>query len=278
MPARDPAPDDTLLHAHVKSLLERLRLRGLEESLDEILAWARKERPSAIALLERALAVDADRTQQRAVERRLLASGLPDRPTLETFDWDFQPSLDKALVLQLAELDFLRSHEDLVLTGNSGTGKSHIVKAIAVRAALAGYRVLYRRFRTLMDELYAALADGSYDATLARLARFDLLLIDDVGLGHVRRSPEEPTCAHMLFALMDQRVGKTSTAITSNILLSAWGPYLGDAALTMAILDRVIHHATRIEIDGPSYRDRESQALNQSRRAAARARAGANKT
>ena len=166
----------------------------------------------------------------------------------------------------------------LVFTGTSGTGKSHLVKAIAARAAVAGHRVCYRRFRDLMDQLYAALADGSYDAALARFARFDLLVIDDVGLGRVRRSPDEPTCAHMLFALLDQRVGKTSTAVTSNIALSAWGPYLGDAALTMAILDRVVHHAIRIEIDGPSYRDRESQALNQSRRAAARAKATTDKS
>ena len=278
MSARESGPDETALYQRVAALLKRLRLHGLHDTLDVILAWARKERPSSLALLERALAGDADRTHQAAVERRLLASGLPDRPGLEIFDWDFQPGLDKALLLQLAELDFVRAREDLVFTGTSGTGKSHLVKAIAARAAVAGHRVCYRRFRDLMDQLYAALADGSYDAALARFARFDLLVIDDVGLGRVRRSPDEPTCAHMLFALLDQRVGKTSTAVTSNIALSAWGPYLGDAALTMAILDRVVHHAIRIEIDGPSYRDRESQALNQSRRAAARAKATADKS
>ena len=266
MPARDPGPEDTALHQHVIQLLGRLRLSGLAAGLDDLLAWARKERPAPLALLERALAIDADRCHQRAVERRLDLSGLPDRPTLETFDWDFQPSMDKPLLLQLADLDFLRAKEDLVFTGTSGTGKSHVVKALAVRAAVAGHRVCYRLFRDLMDQLYAALADGSYDAALARFARFDRLVIDDVGLGRVHRSPDEPTCAHMLFALLDQRVGKVSTAVTSNIALSAWGPYLSDAALTMAILDRIVHHATRLHVDGPSYRDRESEALNSSQR------------
>lgn len=269
---RDNPPDETVLLARLRSLLQRLGLRALGDSLDEIFSWARKERPSAAALLERALAADAAEIHQRAIERRLRSSGLPDRPTLETFDWAFQPSLDKALVLQLAELDFIAAHEDLVLTGTAGTGKSHLVKAIACRAAASGHRVLYRRFRDLMDQLYAALADGSYDAALGRIARFDLLVIDDVGLGRVRHSPDEPTSAQMLFALLDLRVGRTSTIVTSNIKLGAWGHYLGDAALTMAILDRMVHHATRIEIDGPSYRDRQSQALNQSRRDAARAR------
>ena len=268
-------PDATALEARVKSALARLRLTTLAASLDELLAWVRKERPPALAILDRALSPDAERVVARAIERRLDGSDLPDRPSLETFDWDFQPTLDKALVLQLADLDFLRAHEDIVLTGTSGTGKSHLAKAIAVRAAVAGHRVIYRRFGDLMDQLYAALADDSYDAALARFLRFDLLVIDDVGLGRVRRSQDEPTSAQMLFALVDQRVGRASTAVTSNIKLSAWGQYLGDPSLTMAILDRMVHHATRIEIDGPSYRDKVSQSLNQSRRASARSRKSA---
>jgi DNA replication protein DnaC len=266
---KQPQPEgETDLEARVKSTLARLRLTTLEGSLDELLAWARKERPSPLALIARALGPDAERTVARAIDRRLDGSGLPDRPSLETFDWDFQPGLDKALVLQLADLDFLRTHEDIVLTGTSGTGKSHIAKAIAVRAAVAGHRVIYRRFSQLQDEL----ADNTYDALLARFLRFHLLVVDDVGLGRVRRSSDEPTSAQMLFALVDQRVGRASTVVTSNIKLSAWGQYLGDPALTMAILDRMVHHATRIEIDGPSYRDKVSQSLNQSRRVAARSR------
>jgi DNA replication protein DnaC len=256
----------------VRRHLEILRLSTLRGSLAEILAWARKERPAALALIERALAADAERTLTRTIDRRLDDSGLPDRPTLETFDFLFQPVLDKALILQLAELDFVRAHEDLVLTGNAGTGKSHIVKALAVRACAQGFRVRYRRFHALMDDLYAGLADNTYDRRLRRYARVPLLVIDDVGLGRVRRSADEPTAAQMLFTLIDQRVGRTSTALTSNIKLSSWGAYLGDAALTMAILDRMIHRATRIEIEGPSWRDKESQELNEKRRTEARKR------
>jgi DNA replication protein DnaC len=265
MPSRPPDTEGTL-EARVKRFLEILEMPALGEALSEILAWARKERPAPIALLDRALALDADRTQTRRIESRLVQSRLPDRPTLETFDFAFQPTLDRALVMQLAELDFVRNHEDLVLVGNSGTGKSHIVKSIAVRAAVAGIPVAYRRFHALMDELYAALADNTYDVRLRRYSRVPLLVIDDVGLGRVRRSKDEPTAAQMLFTLVDQRVGRTSTILTSNIKLSAWGAYLGDPALTMAILDRMIHRATRIEIDGPSWRDKESQELNARRR------------
>lgn len=260
------------LEARVRKQLETLRLPCLTKSLDDVLAWARKERPAALSLLEGALAADAEHTQTRLIEHRLKDSGLPDRPTLETFDFDFQKSIDKALVLQLAELDFIRAHEDVVLTGNSGTGKSHIVKSLAVRACAAGIKVLYRRFHVLMDDLYAGLADNTYDNRLRRYSRVPVLVIDDVGLGRIRRSDNEPTAAQMLFTLVDQRVGRASTLMTSNIKLSVWGSYLGDAALTMAILDRMIQRATRMEVEGPSWRDKESKELNERRRADAHKR------
>lgn len=269
-----PPPDDTTREARLRRALTILRLPSLATALPELLAWTRQSRPTPLELLDRALGPDAERTLTRAIDRRLVDSGLPDRPTLETFQFEFQPGLDKALVMQLGELDFLAAHEDVVLTGKSGTGKSHLVKALAVRACVAGARVLYRQFRVLMDDLYAGLADDTYERRLRRYARVPFLVVDDVGLGRVRRSPDEPSAAHMLFTLVDQRVGRASTALTSNINLSAWGGYLGDAALTMAILDRMIHHATRIDIDGPSWRDKESQELNQRKRAAARKRKG----
>lgn len=265
-------PTEVALEARVRQQLEILRLPCLGKSLDEILAWTRKERPAALSLIERVLAADAEHMQTRLIEHRLKDSGLPDRPTLETFDFDFQPSIDKALVLQLAELDFIAAHEDVVLTGNSGTGKSHVVKSLAVRACGAGIKVLYRRFHVLMDDLYAGLADNTYDKRLRRYGRVPVLVIDDVGLGRIRRSENEPTAAQMLFTLVDQRVGRASTMMTSNIKLSAWGSYLGDAALTMAILDRMIQRATRMEVEGPSWRDKESKELNERRRADAHKR------
>jgi len=257
---------EAALDARLRKHLAVLGLSCLDQSLDEILAWARKERPAAGRLIERALAADAEHVQIRTIEGRLKSSGLPDRPTLETFDFDFQPAIDKALVMQLAELDFIRAHEDVVLTGSAGTGKSHIVKSIAVRACGAGTKVFYRRFHVLMDDLYAGLADNTYDERLRRYSRVPVLIIDDVGLGRIRRSGNEPTAAQMLFTLVDHRVGRASTLMTSNIKLSDWGGYLGDAALTMAILDRMIQRATRMEIEGPSWRDKESKELNERRR------------
>jgi len=196
---------------------------------------------------------------ERRIERRVRNSGLLESKSLEAFEWNFQPSLDKALVMELARLDFVRRREDLVITGKSGTGKSHLLKAFGLRACEQGVRVKYARCVDLLDDLHAALADGTYAKRLKAWARPELLIIDDVGLGQLKKQGDEPTAAHTLYNLIDRRHTRASTAVTSNIKLSDWGRYLGDTTLTAAILDRLAMNAIRIDIDGPSYRQHVAQ-------------------
>jgi len=195
----------------------------------------------------------ADKLEKRIV-RRIESSGLVERKALEAFDWSFQPKLDKSLILELAGLDFVRRHDDLVITGKSGTGKSHILKAFGLRACEQGIPVRYARCVDLLDDLHADLADGSYARRLKAWARPAFLVIDDIGLGQVKKRDDEPTAAHTLYNLIDRRHARVSTAVSSNIALSDWGRFLGDATLTAAILDRLAMHAIRVDIDGPSYR------------------------
>lgn len=200
------------------------------------------------------LGAEVDQKREARIERRVHNSGLLERKTLEAFDWNFQPTIDKAQILELAGLAFVRRRDDLVITGKSGTGKSHILKCFALRACEMGVSVRFARCVDLLDDLHAGLADGTYPRRLKAWARPDLLVIDDVGLGQIRKREDEPTAAHALFNLLDRRHGKLSTAITSNIRLKEWGRYLGDPTITSAILDRLSMHAIRINIDGPSYR------------------------
>jgi len=115
-------------------------------------------------------------------------------------------------------------------------------------------RVRYARCVDLLDDLYAGLADGTYLTKMKRWTSPEFLVIDDVGLGQVKKRKDEPTAAHTLFDLLDRRHGKTSTAMSSNVNLSDWGRYLGDTTIAAAILDRVAMRAIRIDIEGPSYR------------------------
>ena len=250
----DKRSDDGLVVERLRRHLAFLGLTRTLEELDERLAWATRERPGATALLEHVLGVEAAHKLEQRIARRIDTSGLVERKALEAFDWDFQPSLDKALVLELARLDFVRRRDDLVITGKNGTGKSHLLKAFAVRACEQGIPMRYARCVDLLDDLHAGLADGTYARRLKGWARPEILIIDDVGLGQIKKRGDEPTAAHTLYNLVDRRHGRVSTAVTSNIALSDWGRYLGDATLTAAILDRLAMHAIRIDIDGPSYR------------------------
>lgn len=249
----DPPDADTV----IAQLRRALRILGLTHTLsvlDEHLSWAAHDKPATGVLLARIFGDEAAHKLQARIKRRVSQSGLPVQKTLEAFDWPFQPSLDKPLVLELARLDFVRRRDDLVLTGKSGTGKSHILQAIALRACNEQMRVRYARCVDMLDDLYAGLADGSYPRRLRAWASVDLLVIDDVGLGQVKKRDGEPTAAHTLYDLIDRRHTRASTAVSSNIELSAWGQYLGDVPLAVAVLDRLAMHAVRIDIDGPSYR------------------------
>lgn len=200
--------DDALVAERLRRHLEFLGLTLTLDKLDDRLAWATRERPGATALFEHVLGLEAAHKLEQRIARRVAVSGLVEQKTLESFDWSFQPELDKSLVLELARLDFVRQHEDLVITGKTGTGKSHILKAFGLRACQQGIALRYARCVDLRDDLHTGLADGSYERRLKAWARPALLIVDDVGLGQVKR-PDEPTAAHTLYNLIDRRHGRS---------------------------------------------------------------------
>ena len=238
--------------SRVRGLLDVLGMKDAASALDEVIPGEPARRVAALEAVERLLRVEADRRLERRIQRRIEASGLPELPTLEGFDFDFQPSLDRSLVIDLATLGWVERREDLVLIGESGTGKSHIAKALCVLACGRGIRVRYTTCADLLQRLHASLADRSLREVLKVYTRPELLLIDDLGYDPIEQ--EHAREAQLLYKVLDARHGKLSTIVTSNLDAEQWADYLGDHYLTVALLDRLLYHGTSIVIKGPSYR------------------------
>lgn len=227
--------------------------------LDEVIQAAEREGFDPLEVLVRLASAQLAFNREKATERRIKEARFPDRKTLDNFDWAFQPTLDRARVMALARLDFIRRHENVLLGGNAGTGKSHIGKAISLLACGAGFRVRFTTCEQMFRDLYAALCDHTLPARLKYYTLPDLLMIDD--LGFERIEIKQAGNANLLLKVVNARYEKRSTIITSNISLEKWGEYLGDAVTAMATLDRFVHHAALFNIEGPSWRDRECRQM-----------------
>lgn len=236
----------------VRELLERLSMQSALHALKEVMPKDSAKKTAVLKTLEAMLAIEAGDRTERRIKRRITESKLPEFPTFQSFDFDFQPSLDRDLVMDLATLNWVDRKEDLVLLGQSSTGKSHIGKALCMIACSQERRVRYTSCADMLKELFASLADGSLYRVLPKYTRPSLLMIDDLGYDPIEQ--EHAKDAQLLYKIIEARHGKVSTIITSNLPAEAWADHLGDHYLTVALLDRLLFHATAITIDGPSWR------------------------
>ncbi len=224
------------------------------EMLDAALSHAEQEGLSHLNFLELIVGELATRSRRRAVERRIRDAKFHEERNLENFDWTFNAAaIDRAQIEQLATGEFVRRGENLVIVGQSGVGKSHLLQALGKRLCEIGYRIRYTTSAELLQELRASLADQSLRRCLRTWSRFDLVIIDEFGFDGIERN-ECPEAANLLYKLIDARSGKRSTALGTNIDLDKWSDYLGDPPLVMALLDRVVYRVTALKICGKSYR------------------------
>ncbi|MDP6581820.1 MAG: IS21-like element helper ATPase IstB [Vicinamibacterales bacterium] len=244
----------------VRNLLDALRLRDALNVLDAALPDKGAKRVAALRFVQHLLREEVNRRTERRIDRRLRDARLPDRPTLETFDFDFQPTIDRDLVLELATLAWVDRREDLLLIGQSGVGKSHIGKALCLVACGQGRWVLYTTCADMLQDLYASLADDTLPHRLRRYTRPQLLMIDDLGYDPIEQ--EKAREAQLLYKVLEARHQNVSTIVASNLSVDLWPDYLGDRFLTVALLDRLLFHATTITIEGPSYRLAEHMKRN----------------
>ena len=230
--------------------LRQLRLSGMADVLVARLRQAQTERQAPLDLVATLVTDELVRRQDRLLARRRTQAHFRDpAKTLDTFDFDFNRKLHRALVFDLATARFVAQHDDALFLGPPGTGKSHLAQAIGQAAIQHGYRVLYFEAHALLDQLAEASIDGTRREAMHELATVPLLIIDDLGM---RRLPA--TAAEDLLELVMRRYERASTLLTSNRPVDAWGKLLGDTAAVTSLLDRLLHHAHILKCGPRSWR------------------------
>lgn len=229
--------------------LQELGLRGMADAFAEQLAMPASEELDFVERFTLLVEREATLRSSRRMERRLKAARLRHDAIFEDIDLRLSRKLDRRLVLSLADSQWVARHRNVLITGPTGIGKSFIACALANKACRDGYTVLYHRLPRLLGELALAKVDGTYGSKLAALARARVLVLDDWGL-----HPLTDAARRDLLELLEDRYGQGSTIVTSQLRVTGWHEAIGDPTLADAILDRLVHNAHRLELDGPSVR------------------------
>ena len=210
------------------------------------------ENLNIVEVLDHIFSEEAKSKRKRAYEKQIQMSGFPIKKTLDDFDFSFQPSIDKRQIDELATMRFLENGENVVFLGPPGVGKTHLASALGLVAAQHRFSTYYINCHQLIEQLKKAHFENRLPDKLKVLARYRMLIIDEIGY-----LPMDIQGANLFFQLIARRYEKTSTVFTSNKTFSQWNEVFADVTIASAILDRVLHHCTVINIKGESYRLKE---------------------
>lgn len=234
--------------------LSDMRMHGFARALKEQLDG---DAHAALAFDERlSMLVDREWNERegRSLTRRLQLARLRDRTAcVEDIDYRHPRGLDKQVMRRLAGTDWIAKHHNVLVTGKTGCGKTYLACALANKGCRDGYTSLYRRLPRLLHEISLARGDGSYTRLLARLAKTDLLVLDDWGLAPLGDQERRD-----VLEVLEDRAGVRSTVVAGQLPIKAWHKYIGEPTIADAVLDRLVHNAHRIELDGESLRKSRS--------------------
>ena len=237
------------MNDRLQSMLKQLRLSGLAETLDVRLQEAAGHKLSHAEFLELILQDELHVRERRQIERRVKTASFKELKPLDDFDWAFNPSIPRKQVFDLATCRFIRESRDALLIGPPGVGKSFVAQAVGYQAIRQGFVVLYRSIFDLVRDFLHDEALGGEEKVLAKYLKPDLLIVDDMGMKNLPKRSGE-----FLFEVIMRRYEARSTIMTSNRPLEDWGKLIGDVPSATAILDRFLHHAEILTMNGRSYR------------------------
>lgn len=240
------------MNEELEQLMKNLKLKRMQEIYDEQLRPAEKDNVSYTEFLLRLLRPEWHSRQQNTLQARIKRARIPELWSLETFPYSKQPNVRRRQIRSFAELDFIARAENIVFIGDTGVGKTGLACGILLKALENGYRGQFIRAQDLFDEMYASLADRSSRRLLNRLAKLDVLLIDE--LGYINVKPEQ---ANIFFKLMEERYRRHPTILTSNLSYDEWPNFLGNPQMVKALLGRLRHFCHTVTIDGHNLREQQ---------------------
>ena len=249
-----PAADVVLLKHH----LAALHLPTIKAECEQVARQCASENTDYIGFLLRLCEAELGDRERRACARRLKAARLPQVKSLDTFDFTAQPSLNRALIVELSRCEFIDRRESVLLLGGPGTGKTHVAIGLAAAACQRGKRVRFFRVTELLTQLLEAREERALGRLRGQLARLDLLVLDEFGY-----VPASQVGAELLFDVISTSYERTSVIVTTNLPFERWTEVLGNERLVAATLDRLTHRCHLLEATGESYRLKEARRRRQ---------------
>ena len=228
---------------------ETLKLHKIKENINTYLNMIADGTKTSLDAFNELIKMELDYREAMAVLSCVKVANFPFQREIKDFDFEFQPSLDRNKVMDLMSLRFIENNENIILCGTPGVGKTHLAVAIGTAAAKQRYSVYFISFHELISQLRKAKYENRLESRIKWFCRYKLLCVDEVGYENM-----DSDTANLFFNLIAKRYEKSSTIITTNLTFSKWPDVFGDPSLTNALLDRLLHHCSVLNINGPSYR------------------------